>query len=148
MTAPRPDVVPMLAYRDGCAALDWLAAAFGFVERCRYLDDHGRLSHGEMLAGSGLVMLATPSPDYEGPTLHRAHCASADRWLAVPWVVDGVLVQVDDVAAHADRARRAGARLLGAVEHGPPGTRYRVEDLEGHRWMFMERPRPEPSAAA
>ena len=148
MSASTPAVVPMLAYRDGCAALDWLALAFGFVERCRLLDDEGRLSHGEMLASGGLIMLATPSPHYEGPTRHRAHCASADQWLSVPWVVDGVLVHVDDVAAHCERARRAGARLLGEVEQGPPGTRYRVEDLEGHRWMFMERPPAEPGPAA
>lgn len=25
-------------------------------------------------------------------------------------------------------------------EPGPPARRYRVEDVEGHRWMFMERP--------
>ena len=140
MGQPLQAVVPMLAYRDGCAALDWLAAAFGFEERSRFVDDRGLLAHGEMLAGGGLVMLATPTPDYEGPSLHRAHCASADKWLSVPWVVDGVLVYVDDVVAHCERARQAGARVLGEVEHGGPGTRYRVEDLEGHRWMFMERP--------
>ncbi len=139
MSLSMQTVVPMLAYRDGPAALDWLASAFGFVERARHLDEHGRLAHGEMEASGGLIMLATPSPDYEGPTLHRAGCASADKWLSVPWVVDGVLVHVDDVAAHCERARRAGARILSEVEHGPPGTRYRVEDLEGHRWMFLER---------
>lgn len=26
-------VVPMIAYQDGPAAMDWLARAFGFVER-------------------------------------------------------------------------------------------------------------------
>ncbi len=27
----------------------------------------GRLSHGEMEAGDGVIMLATPSPHYHGP---------------------------------------------------------------------------------
>jgi uncharacterized glyoxalase superfamily protein PhnB len=55
-------------------------------------------------------------------------------------VIDGVLVHVDDVAAHFDRARAAGATLLSDVETGPGGSLlYRVEDLEGHRWMFMQR---------
>ena len=27
------DVVPMLTYADGPAAMDWLAGAFGFTER-------------------------------------------------------------------------------------------------------------------
>jgi len=55
-------VVPMIAYADGSAAMDWLATAFGFVERRRWLNDDGSLSHGEMIAGGGLVMMATPTP--------------------------------------------------------------------------------------
>jgi hypothetical protein len=31
------------------------------------------------------------------------------------------------------------AHILSEVEDGENGKRYRVEDLEGHRWMFMER---------
>jgi PhnB protein len=57
----------------------------------------------------------------------------------VPYIVDGVLVYVGDVGAHFERARGAGARILSEVEDGENGKRYRVEDLEGHRWMFMER---------
>jgi len=131
-------VVPMLAYEDGPAALDWLARAFGFVERARMLDG-GRLSHGEMDTGGGLIMVATPSPHYQGPRRHRESCEAARRWSEVPWVVDGVLVYVDDVDAHFQRARAAGATILSEPEGDPPGKRYRAEDLEGHRWMFMER---------
>jgi uncharacterized glyoxalase superfamily protein PhnB len=57
----------------------------------------------------------------------------------VPWIVDGVLVYVDDVDAHYDRAKKAGATILSPLEDGGHGRRYRAEDLEGHRWMFMER---------
>jgi uncharacterized glyoxalase superfamily protein PhnB len=46
---------------------------------------------------------------------------------------------VDDVAEHCRRAAAGGATILSEVEDGPPGRRYRVEDVEGHRWMFMER---------
>jgi uncharacterized glyoxalase superfamily protein PhnB len=102
-------------------------------------DAAGRLGHGEMDTGGGLVMLASPSPDYESPRTHREHCEAAARWQEVPWVVDGVLVYVDDVDAHHRRAVAAGARVLSAVEEGPPARRYRVEDCEGHRWMFMQR---------
>jgi len=131
-------VVPMLAYSDGPAAMDWLVRVFGFRERTRLLDDGGRLTHGELSTGDGLVMLATPSRDYEGPKQHREHCEQARRWSEVPWIIDGVLVLVDGVAAHFDRAQREGARILSPLEPGPP-ARYRVEDVEGHRWMFMER---------
>ncbi|GAA4737284.1 VOC family protein [Phytohabitans rumicis] len=140
--ADRQAVVPMISYADGPAAMDWLTAAFGFVERLRWLDDDGRLSHGEMLAGDGLIMLATPTPEYEGPKAHREHCAQARAWSSVPWVVDGMLVYIDDVDAHCARARAAGATILSEPEGGYPGRRYRVEDLEGHRWMFTERAAP------
>jgi uncharacterized glyoxalase superfamily protein PhnB len=132
-----PDVVPMMAYEDGPAAMDWLVTAFGFRERTRLIDDEGRLSHGELEAGDGLIMLATPTPAYESPKHHREHCDAAATWSKVPWVIDGVLVEVDDVDAHFEQARAAGARILSEPENQEAGFRhYRVEDLEGHRWMF------------
>lgn len=137
-----PTVIPMIAYEDGFAALDWLARAFGFRERARMAGPDGRLAHGEMEAGDGLIMLATPSPAYEGPRKHRESCNRAREWSTVPWVIDGVLVFVPDVEAHHARAKKEGATILSELEEGPPARRYRVEDLEGHRWMFME-PRTE-----
>jgi PhnB protein len=134
-------VVPMLSYRHGPEAMEWLAAAFGFRESTRWLDDDGVLAHGEMATDRGVIMLATPTPDYEGPLSHRSHCDGAAAWSAAPWVVDGVLVYVDDVASHFERAKAGGAGLLSGLEEGPGGSRlYRAEDLEGHRWMFMQRP--------
>jgi PhnB protein len=135
-----PDVVPYLTYEDGIAALEWLAEAFGFTETARFTSSSdGRLSHGEMSIGDGLVMLASPSPDYEGPKRHRDNCEIAASWSALPWIIDGVLVYVEDVDAHYARAKAAGAVILSEPEDGPPARRYRVEDLEGHRWMFMAR---------
>lgn len=134
-----PDVVPMLSYEDGPGAMDWLVRAFGFRERVRMLDGTGRLTHGELEAGGGVVMLATPSPRYQGPRRHREGCDAARAWSEVPYVVDGTLVYVDDVDAHHERASAAGATILSSVEADERGKRYRAEDMEGHRWMFMQR---------
>ena len=71
MATTYPDVIPMIAYEDGPKAMDWLSSAFGFKERARMLGQDGRLSHGEMQAGDGVIMLATPTPDYESPKHHR-----------------------------------------------------------------------------
>ena len=131
-------VIPMLTYEDGGAALDWLARAFGFTEVARYMSSEGRLAHGEMSVGSGLIMLASPSPQYQGPRRHRQGCQLAAAWSANPWIIDGLLVYVKSVDSHYERARAAGAVVLSDPEDGPPARRYRVEDLEGHRWMFME----------
>jgi uncharacterized glyoxalase superfamily protein PhnB len=134
----------MIAYVDAEAAIDWLTDAFGFRERERISDLHGTIVHAELEtnAEGGIVMLATPSQEYEGSRLHSEWCERAQAWLAVPWIVDGVLVYVDDVDAHYTRARSQGARVLSEPEDGPPARRYRVEDAEGHRWMFMQRAEP------
>jgi PhnB protein len=136
-----PIVIPMLAYEDGPAAMDWLIESFGFVERERWIDDEGRLSHGELGVGDGgVVMLATPTPAYEGPARHRTHCAEAAAWSTVPFVIDGVLVEITDLDAHFERARAHGARILSMPEDTGLGFRhYRAEDPEGHRWMFSGR---------
>jgi uncharacterized glyoxalase superfamily protein PhnB len=133
-----PSVIPMIAYEDGLAALAWLSEAFGFRERIRMVEKNGSLSHAEMEAGDGLIMLAMPSPDYESPRHHRQHCEAARKWSAVPWVVDGVLVYVEDVDVHFQRAKSAGAAILSGPEDGGPGRLYRAEDLEEHRWMFLQ----------
>ena len=129
----------MLSYEDGVAALEWLARAFGFRELARHTTPDGRLAHGEMRAGEGLIMLASPSPDYHGPRRHREVCEQARKWSAVPWIIDGVLVVVNDLDRHFKRAQAAGATVLSGIEEGPPGRRYRVEDLEGHRWFFVDK---------
>lgn len=136
------DVFPMLDYEDGLAAMDWLTHAFGFQEVTRMLADDGRLSHGEMIAGvnGGHIMLASAPESYQSPKRLREQYSPAREWLAVPWVVDGVLVYVDDVDAHFARAKAAGATILTEPEDGFPARRYRAEDIEGHRWMFMQRP--------
>jgi PhnB protein len=129
----------MIAYADGAAAMDWLADVFGFRERLRMMDDN-RLSQGEMETDFGRVLLASGPDSYEGPRRHSEHCERARNWLSVPWVVDGVLVYVEDLEAHYDQARQRGAQIVTAPESDWPGLRYRAEDLEGHRWMFMQRP--------
>ena len=132
-------VVPMIAYEDGNAAMDWLIEAFGFVEADRRISADGRLTHGELEAGGAIIMLAEPTPDYQSPKHHRETCEAASKWSKVPYIIDGVLVQVDNVDEHCARARAAGAHILSEPETTPDGRRYRVEDLEGHRWMFEEK---------
>src|SRR2546428_1616884 len=84
MATNYPDVIPMIAYEDGLKAMDWLASAFGFKERARMLDDGGRLSHGEMQAGDGVVMLGTPTPGYQAPPHHPEACRPAPEWATRP----------------------------------------------------------------
>lgn len=134
----------MIAYEDAAAAIDWLTSAFGFTERegLRYTDENGVVGHAELELGGNIVMLATPNAEYESPRTHRASCDAAARWLDNPWVIDGLFVEVDDVDEHHARAVGAGANVIRPLEHSDDaGMRiYTAEDLEGHRWMFGQKP--------
>jgi len=136
-------VVPFIAYEDAATAIDWLAAAFGFSERegSRFTADDGTVTHAELDVGDGsVVFLSTPTPDYQGPRRHREECDAAAKWSEVPWVIDGLMVQVADVDAHHERASAAGAEVLrGPESNADIGVRlYTAEDVEGHRWMFTQ----------
>jgi uncharacterized glyoxalase superfamily protein PhnB len=137
-------IYPMIAYADAAATMDWLERAFGFRQGTRITDKEGVVTHGELEIAGAKVFVATPTKDYQGPKRHAESCAAARRWLAVPWVVDGVLVYVDDVNAHFRAAKSAGATILSEIETGGAGRQYRAADPEGHRWMFAQRAKTKP----
>jgi len=129
----------MIAYEEAAAAIDWLSRAFGFKEEGeRYTEPDGRIGHAELVFKDGRIALATPTRDYQSPKHHRETCEAARKWSEVPWVIDGLLVHVDDVDHHFQRAKAAGARILSEPQTNPYGRLYRAEDLEGHRWMFLQ----------
>ena len=133
-------IVPMLAYENGIVALEWLVKAFGFEENIEMrMMENNRLTHAELKLGESIIMLATPSPDYESINNHRKHCKQTDKWLQVPYIVNGLLVYVENVDAHYKKANENGAEILSEIGNGFPGKRYRCADPEGHRWMFMQK---------
>jgi uncharacterized glyoxalase superfamily protein PhnB len=135
-----PRVIPMLSYEDVAQAADWLADAFGLRETGRWTDADGRVTHVNMELSGGMVMLGSPSPQYQSPRHHAEVCEFARAWSTTPFVVDGLLVYVDDIAAHFGRAQARGTTILSPLEDNPDiGQRsFRAEDVEGHRWMFAQ----------
>jgi len=129
----------MISYEDVAAAIDWLGEAFGFREEGeRFADGEGRVTHAQLELNGASVMLGWPGLDYQSPSHHAENCEQARRWLSTPWVIDGVLVYVDDVDNHCEHAKAAGATILRELEDLPFGRLYSVADLEGHRWMFVQ----------
>jgi uncharacterized glyoxalase superfamily protein PhnB len=123
-----PTITPYLYYEDAGAAMDWLVEAFGFEERMRMKNEDGRVGHGELQLGDGLVMVGEPGNDYENPN-KRGGRATA-----------GVNVYVDDVDAHFERAKAAGAKIgMEPTDQEYGDRRYDAEDLEGHDWFFSQR---------
>lgn len=139
-TTQEPTFTPMLAYEDANAAIAFLTEAFGFTETMRLVGDDGRIGHAELSYGNGKIMLVDFDRGYQGPRHHAETCAAARQWLDNPYVVNGVHVVVNDVAAHFERAKAAGATLLSGIEEGVPGKLYRAADPEGQRWMFNQPP--------
>ncbi|MEX2138315.1 MAG: VOC family protein [Pirellulales bacterium] len=131
-------VIPTLVYADIAAAHDFLARAFGFEPGGVQRDGEGRVVHGEVRTGESVIWL---------------HRVIAEHKLASPASLgsasSGLVVYVDDLDAHCDQARRAGAVIEREPEDMPYGQReYGARDPEGHRWWFAAplQPTNEPIA--
>lgn len=119
-------IVPYLMYRDAPAAIDFLCSVFGFEERFRLPLEDGRVGHAELAYGGNVVMLASVFEE-------MGHASPKE----LPGLPAQVLCYVDDVDAHYERAKAAGADILSEPEDQPYGDRrYRVRDPEGHQWNF------------
>ena len=119
-------ITPYLLYEDGAAAMDFLANAFGFREVMRSHSPEGRVWHAEMAIGDGNIFLGEPGRDYRNPKRLGA-------------ITVGIHVYVDDVDAHFERARQAGASIREEPADQDYGDRrYTAEDPEGHHWYFAQ----------
>ncbi|MDE3164178.1 MAG: VOC family protein [Acidobacteriota bacterium] len=116
----------MLAYDDAPAAIAFLRDTFGFEERFRLATAEGGIGHAEMALMGNVVMLAT--------TWKEGGLASPRELPAMPCQLYCV---GDDVDAHFEHARAAGAVVVAEPQDQPYGSRiYRALDLERHRWIF------------
>jgi len=124
-------VAPYLFYDDVDRAVDFLEKAFGFARIFTSPDPDGEgLAHAQLAHGSGKVMLGKV-----GPGLRPVKSAQALSALH-----SGVYVYVDDVDAHCQRARAAGAEVLLEPADMHWGDRmYCALDSEGQFWMFARR---------
>jgi uncharacterized glyoxalase superfamily protein PhnB len=113
-SVPRSTVIPELVYPDVEKATKWLCDAFGFTLRI------GMGSHRAQLnVADGAVVLMEPRGDPES----RGY----------------VLVRVEDVKSHCERARQRGAGIVREPADYPYGERqYTVQDLAGHLWTFTQ----------
>ena len=117
-------ITPYLLYEDGAGALEWLSRAFGFDEVLRFTGDEGYVTHAEMRLGGASIYMGDPGEQYKNP-----------KRLGQETV--GIYVLVDDVDAHYDRAKAAGAAILAEPADQDYGDRrYTARDPEGHHWYF------------
>lgn len=126
MTSP---VIPAFRYHDAPAAIDWLCNAFGFERHLVVEGDGGGIDHAQLVLGSGMIMLGS----VRGGAFDDLVTTATDAGRPTT----SVYVVVDDVDAHAARARAAGAEIVQEPEDQPYGGRlYTCRDPEGNVWSF------------
>ncbi len=134
-------IIPYLNYADPRAAIEFICDAFGFEQGLLLEGPDGSVMHCELLYGGEMVMLAGEF---------------VEIGLSSPQSLGGVhasiAIYVDDLEAHYERAKAAGARIVEEPMDQFYGDRtYRALDAEGVGWDFHQHMRdvsPEEMAAA
>ncbi len=136
-----PRISSGLYYRDAAKMIDWLCDAFGFEIKIKVEGENGRIEHSELTYGGGLIMVG------------EERVGAASRWnvdMKSPLSVggantQGLMLYVDDVDAHCEHARAAGAKIVDEPTLHDYGDEYWADrsygavDPEGHLWWFSQR---------
>jgi uncharacterized glyoxalase superfamily protein PhnB len=129
----RHEIIPNLRYADALGAIDFLCNAFGFERRAVFVSDTDPtvVQHAQLVWADRMVMLSS--------AMDSAYVRAAQMRTAAeaggPTV--GLYLIVDDVDAHAQRARAAGAKICMEPRDQDYGGRgYAACDPEGNAWSF------------
>jgi len=131
-----PRISAGLWYEDPAAAIDWLCRAFGFEVQLKVEGEGGRIEHSELVLGGGLIMVGGEKGKF-GYAKPPAQVGGANT--------QNLMVFVDDVDAHCERARAAGAVITMEPKNSDYGDdywedrTYECRDLGGHHWWFVQR---------
>src|SRR4029078_1234802 len=96
-----PRITPAIFYEDAAGAIDWLCKAFGFEVRLKVEGDNGKLVHSELTFADGIVRVSAKDGHERGKSPRSVGGANTQ----------GLFAYVDDVVAHCERARKAGAKI-------------------------------------
>ena len=132
-----PRISSSVFYDDAKAAIDWLTEAFGFKVQLK-VEEQGQIVHSQLVLDGGLIMVGQA-----GLTKERPFCKSPRGAAGVN--TQCLSVFVDDVEAHCEQARRAGAIIAAEPATQDYGEDYWADisyeavDPESHHWWFMQR---------
>ena len=126
-------IIPCLRYEDAPAAIEFLCSAFGFIRHAVHADpDNPSIVHHAQLVRDGqMIMLSTRADSDHARNAPMVSVAEAGGNTQAPYVI------VDDVDAHAEHARAAGADIFREPRDEDYGGRdYSARDPEGYVWSF------------
>jgi uncharacterized glyoxalase superfamily protein PhnB len=122
-SVPADIVLPHIVYRDVVEAVAWLTKTFGFVEHYRY-GHPAEPSGAQMHLGEAWIMVNRAADGSKVPG-------------QLGYGTQGLTIFVEDVDAHYQRAKAAGATIVEELNETCYGERqYGVLDLDGHHWLF------------
>jgi uncharacterized glyoxalase superfamily protein PhnB len=128
-----PALTPYITVSDARRAMDWYTEVLGAKRRGEpYINADGTIGHAEIGLGDAVLMISEVSdlwPDI--PVRAPESPATFSHTLHL---------QVDDVDATTDRARRAGASVEREPTDQPYGRGSVIVDPFGHRWMLLRPP--------
>lgn len=120
--------ISILLYSDLESAYDYLVTVFGLGPGQLTRDDAGRVVHGELRAGDGVVWLHPETSEFGLASPRSLGAATAS-----------IAVLVDDVDAHFRHASERDADIVYEPVDQPYGYReYSARDGEGGLWSFMK----------
>ena len=120
-------IFPLLRYDDARAAINWLCATFGFTELFSEPESGPVVRHAQLKLGTNIIMLGSTREAEDG----------LQSPLTLGAATQALCVYVPELDAHYERARAAGAEIVGPLETTDFGARqYSVRDTEGHLWVF------------
>jgi predicted enzyme related to lactoylglutathione lyase len=128
-----PTLTPKIVVSDARRAMDWYIEVFGAQRRGEFhVNADGTIGHAEVGIGDAVLMFAEASdlwpdvpvraPDSPVTFSHTLH------------------LEVDDVDASTERARRSGARVEREPVDQPYGRGSVIIDPFGHRWTLLRPP--------
>ena len=131
--ASAPTLTPYIVVSDARRAMDWYVEVFGAQRRGElHVNADGTIGHAEVSIGDAVLMFAEASdlwpdvpvraPDSPATFSHTLH------------------LEVDDVDASTERARRSGASVEREPADQPYGRGAVIVDPFGHRWMLLRPP--------
>ena len=119
-------IFPILRYNDARDAIRWLCATFSFVELFSVPESGPMVRHAQLKFGTNVIMLGSVRPDDGMVSPQKLGAAT-----------QALCVYVDDLDAHFEQTRLAGAEIVSPPKDTDFGSReYHVRDIEGHLWTF------------
>ena len=94
-------IFPIVRYNDARAAIRSLCATFGFVELFSVPESEHFVRHAQLKLGTNIIMVGSLRLDERITTPQALGAAT-----------QGLCVHVDDVDAHFERTRSAGAEIM------------------------------------